>query len=145
MPKMRDTVFAKDHSMHLHGQQRQPPYIILTSWVAHKSETLLKYKTLYQVFLSIVTCTTIYRQIFRMRLHISVCSSNRVLISFAGSSRNIFEEFTIKTCDLKNQTSLIISVLQNKQVLSGLVEQSLIGTLLCVKVSVLRKPACCHN
>lgn len=37
----------------------------------------------------------------RMRLHISVCSSSRALISFAGSRKNIFEEFIIKTCKQK--------------------------------------------
>lgn len=34
----------------------------------------------------------------------SVCSSNRVLISFAGSRKNMFEEFIIKTCRLKKKS-----------------------------------------
>lgn len=43
-----------------------------------------------------------------MRLHMSVCSSSRALNSFAGSRKNIFEEFIIKTCKQKRVDIMIL-------------------------------------
>lgn len=56
-----------------------------------------------------------------MRLHISVCSSSRALNSFAGSRKNIFEEFIIKTC---KQKRLHVMILKHFDVFSNSVSRT---------------------